>query len=80
MIKLFKNCQVKKEIECKIKKDDKVYFKSENKNIQGTVRRTFKLLSEDKISDYALIIENGTHLQLVIKVDELCWTNDNRVY
>ena len=80
MIEQFKSCPIKKEIDCKIKEGDEVYFKSENKNIQGTVRRTFKLLSEDKISDYALIIENGTHLQLVIKVDELCWTNDNRVY
>ena len=67
----FKSCPIKKEIECQIKQDDKVYFKSQNQNIQGTVRRTFKLLSDGKINDYAFIIENETHLQIVIKVDEL---------
>ena len=71
MIKLFKNCQVKLEIECKVIEGDEVYFKSQNQNIEGTVRRTFKLLSDGKINDYAFIIENETHLQIVIKVDEL---------
>jgi hypothetical protein len=57
--------------ECQIKEGDRVYFKSQNKNIEGEVKRIFKLFSEDKINDYAFITVNENNLELVINVKEL---------
>jgi hypothetical protein len=57
--------------ECQIKEGERVYFKSKNKNIEGEVKRIFKLFSEDKINDYAFIVVNENNLELVINVKEL---------
>ena len=57
--------------ECQIKEGERVYFKNENQNIEGEVKRIFKLLSEDKINDYAFITVNENNLELVINVKEL---------
>jgi hypothetical protein len=57
--------------ECQIKEGERVYFKNENQNIEGEVKRIFKLFSEGKINDYAFIVVNENNLDLVINVKEL---------
>jgi hypothetical protein len=65
------NCQAKMKFECQIKEGDRIYFKNENQNIEGKVKKLFKLFSQSEINDYAFITVNENNLELVINVKEL---------
>ena len=79
----YSNCKIQIESNCGFKEDEKVLSNNKDGSLKAKVKKTFKLLIDDGISDYAWIVINDKALEefdMIVKASDLTKSNNEECY